>query len=74
MDNLNLEETFIETNGIRLHTITAGSQSGIPVIPLHGFPETWRSWIRQIPALVAEGCRVIIPDQRGYNLPKGAKS
>ena len=77
MDALNLEEKFITTNGIRLHTVMAGPQSGPPVVMLHGFPETWRCWIRQLPALVAAGCRVIIPDQRGYNLsdkPKGIKN
>jgi len=77
MDNLKLEETFIKTNGIQLHTVMAGPQSGVPVLMLHGFPETWRSWIRQFPALVNEGCRVVAPDQGGYNLsdkPKGIKS
>jgi epoxide hydrolase 4 len=74
MDNLNLEESFVKTNGIRLHTVMAGPKSGPPVVLLHGFPEDWRCWIRQIPALIAAGCRVIVPDQRGYNLsdkPKG---
>jgi epoxide hydrolase 4 len=77
MDNLKLEETFISTNGIRLHTVIAGPQSGPPVLLLHGFPETWRCWIRQLPALVDAGCRAIVPDQRGYNLsdkPKGIKN
>ena len=77
MDNFKLEETFITTNGIRLHTVMAGPQSGIPVILLHGFPDNWRGWLKQIPALVEAGCRVIVPDQRGYNLsdkPKGVKS
>jgi len=77
MDDFKLEETFISTNGIRLHTVMAGPQSGPPVVLLHGFPETWRCWIRQIPALVEAGCRVIIPDQRGYSLsdkPKGIKN
>ena len=74
MDNLNLEESFVKTNGIRLHTVIAGPKSGPPVVLLHGFPEDWRCWIRQIPALTTAGCRVIVPDQRGYNLsdkPKG---
>lgn len=77
MDNLKFEETFINTNSIKLHTIMAGPQSGSPVILLHGFPETWRCWIRQLPALAAAGCRVIVPDQRGYNLsdkPKGIEN
>jgi epoxide hydrolase 4 len=77
MDDIKLEETFIKTNDIRLHTVIAGPQSGPPFILLHGFPESWRSWVRQLPALVQAGCRVIIPDQRGYNLsdkPKGIKN
>jgi epoxide hydrolase 4 len=77
MDNSNSEENFIKTNGIRLHTVTAGPQSGPPVILLHGFPENWRCWIRQLPALARAGCRVIVPDQRGYNLsdkPQGIKN
>ncbi len=36
-------------------------------IALHGFPEFWYSWHRQIPALVAAGFRVLAVDQRGYN-------
>lgn len=77
MDDTKVEETFIKTNGIQLHTVMAGPQSGIPVILLHGFPETWRCWIRQIPVLAQAGCRVIVPDQRGYNLsdkPKGIRA
>ncbi len=77
MTDLKLEEKFIETNGIQLHTILAGPESGVPVILLHGFPENWRCWIHQIPALAEAGFRVIVPDQRGYDLsdkPKGIKS
>ena len=77
MTDIKLEEKFIRTNGVQLHTVMAGPQSGPPVILLHGFPEFWRGWVKQLPALVAAGCRVIIPDQRGYNLsekPKDIKS
>ena len=34
-----MEEVFIETNGIKLHTVIVGS--GEPLILLHGFPEFW---------------------------------
>jgi pimeloyl-ACP methyl ester carboxylesterase len=74
---MELEHGTIETNGIRLHLVQAGPKSGVPVVLLHGFPENWRCWIRQLPALINAGCRVIVPDQRGYNLsdrPKGVKS
>ena len=73
---MELEYSYIETNGIRLHVVQAGPQSGVPVVLLHGFPEFHYGWRKQIPALVEEGCRVIVPDQRGYNLsdkPKGVK-
>jgi len=75
--SLELEYSHIETNGVKLHTVQAGPKSGAPVILLHGFPEFWRCWRKQIPALVDAGCRVIIPDQRGYNLsnkPAGMKN
>lgn len=74
---MELEHSTIETNGIKLHVVEAGPKSGVPVVLLHGFPEFWYGWRNQIPALVAAGCRVIVPDQRGYNLsdkPKGVKS
>ena len=74
---MELEHSFIETNGIRLHVVQAGPKSGIPVVLLHGFPAFWYGWRHQIPALVEAGCRVIVPDQRGYNLsdkPQGAKN
>ena len=38
---MELEHSTIETNGINLHVVQAGPQSGIPVILLHGFPEFW---------------------------------
>ncbi len=61
-------------NGVTLHVAEAGPQDGPPVILLHGFPEFWFGWRYQIGALAAAGHRVIVPDQRGYNLsdkPKG---
>ena len=73
---MELEHSYINTNGIRLRVVQAGPKSGIPVILLHGFPEFWYGWRKQIPALVNAGCRVIVPDQRGYNLsdkPKDKK-
>src|SRR5215467_13980383 len=62
------EEHFIDTNGIRLHTIVAGPENGKPVVLLHGFPEFWYGWRHQIEPLAAAGFRVVVPDQRGYNL------
>jgi len=74
MEDQNLEHVFLPTNGIRLHVVQSGSRYGELVILLHGFPEFWYGWRKQIRPLANAGLRVWIPDQRGYNLsdkPKG---
>jgi hypothetical protein len=43
----------IRTNGIGMHIAEAGT--GVPVVFLHGFPETWYSWRHQLPAFAAAG-------------------
>ena len=53
-------------SGTRTEVLVEGTQGPL-VLLLHGFPENWRCWIHQIPALVEAGFRVIVPDQRGYN-------
>jgi pimeloyl-ACP methyl ester carboxylesterase len=63
-----MESVYYETNGIRLHTVQAGPEGGHLLILLHGFPEFWRSWTRQIEPLATAGYYVLVPDQRGYNL------
>jgi pimeloyl-ACP methyl ester carboxylesterase len=50
-------------NGITQHWVTAGD--GPPVYLVHGFPETWYAWRKQIPVL-AEKYTIIAPDLRGY--------
>lgn len=57
---------FAEVNGIRLHYAEAGGGDNL-VILLHGFPEFWYSWKKQLEAL-GESFHVIAPDLRGYNL------
>jgi pimeloyl-ACP methyl ester carboxylesterase len=54
----------VATNGIRLAVRDEGS--GPAVVLCHGFPELAYSWRLQVPALVAAGFRVLVPDQRGY--------
>lgn len=55
-------------NGVNLHVAEAGPAQGPVVILLHGFPEFWFGWRHQIDALADKGFRVVVPDQRGYNL------
>lgn len=51
---------------VELHVVEAGPVDGPPVLLLHGFPECWYGWHRQIGPLAEAGYRVIVPDQRGY--------
>jgi pimeloyl-ACP methyl ester carboxylesterase len=72
--NVAAEARNIAVNGLELHTIVAGPLDGPLVVLLHGFPECWYTWRKQIKPLVEAGYRVVVPDQRGYNLsdkPRG---
>ncbi len=60
-----MKSNFISANNIQLHYIDEGR--GEMVVLLHGFPEFWYGWHKQIPVL-AKNYRVIAPDMRGYNL------
>jgi pimeloyl-ACP methyl ester carboxylesterase len=74
---MHTEEHYYSVNGINLHTIEAGDRGGDYIIFLHGFPEFWYGWKNQITFFAQKGFRVIVPDQRGYNLsskPTGVKS
>ena len=69
-----IEEKYVETNGIKLHTMIAGS--GEPIIMLHGFPDFWYGW-RDIIMGLKDEYKCIAPDMRGYNLsdkPKGTEN
>jgi epoxide hydrolase 4 len=63
-----IEFRVLHINGVALHVVLAGPPSGKPLIFLHGFPEFWFAWRLQVDHFVSAGYRVIIPDQRGYNL------
>jgi pimeloyl-ACP methyl ester carboxylesterase len=39
---------------------------GVPVLLLHGFPDSLDMWRNQVPALVDAGFRTIAPDLRGF--------
>ena len=70
-----LEDLTFHNGSIDLHAVAAGPPDGPVIILLHGFPEFWYSWHKQIEPLATAGFRVIVPDQRGYNLsskPRGA--
>jgi pimeloyl-ACP methyl ester carboxylesterase len=61
-----LEARRVDVGDVALFVVTAGPESGPPVVLLHGFPEFWYAWKDVIAPLAAAGHRVIVPDQRGY--------
>jgi pimeloyl-ACP methyl ester carboxylesterase len=65
---MDLRERYIETNGVRLHVVEAGPADGPMVLFLHGFPEFWYAWRKQLPFFAEKGFLAVAPDQRGYNL------
>jgi pimeloyl-ACP methyl ester carboxylesterase len=55
---------MIEANGISLYVEEHGE--GVPVLMLHGWPDSARLWRHQVPVLAGHGYRVITPDLRGF--------
>ena len=68
---------FAENDGVKIHYVSAGDQNpGAPVIMIHGFPDYWYTWRKQI-AVLSKTRHVVAIDMRGYNKsdkPKGADS
>ncbi|HWS49408.1 MAG TPA: alpha/beta hydrolase [Microbacterium sp.] len=61
------EPTRIPVNGVELEVFEAGRHNaGNPIVLCHGWPGHATSWRHQVPALVAAGYHVIVPNQRGY--------
>ena len=60
--------------GVKIHYATLGT--GPLVVMIHGFPDFWYSWRKQMEAL-SDRYQVVAIDQRGYNLsdkPKGVEN
>ena len=55
---------YITANGINFAYLTEGS--GPLVLLLHGFPDNAHTWSHQMPALAAQGYRVVAPFLKGY--------
>jgi epoxide hydrolase 4 len=56
---------YADSNGVKIHYASLGS--GPLVIMIHGFPDYWYTWRRQMEGL-ADRFQVVAIDQRGYNL------
>lgn len=65
---MNEQHKMYAVNGIHLHVVEKGNKGAPVIIFLHGFPEFWYGWHNQIDFFVEKGFRVLLPDQRGFNL------
>jgi len=61
-----IDHAQVAIDGLRLHCARAGA--GPLILFLHGFPEFWGCWRRQIEHFAARGWLAAAPDLRGYNL------
>jgi pimeloyl-ACP methyl ester carboxylesterase len=52
--------------GVGLEVWVDGPADGVPVLFLHGWPDTHNLWRHQVAALSAAGFRTIAPDLRGF--------
>ena len=50
----------------RADRVRTRRRGGVPLLLLHGYPETKRIWWRNIAPLAAAGFDVVVPDLRGY--------
>jgi pimeloyl-ACP methyl ester carboxylesterase len=57
------DHRHVEANGINIHYVRHGE--GPPLVLLHGWPEFWYGWHKNIPVL-AEDFDVVAPDLRGF--------
>lgn len=64
---MELQEKRYWVNNLFLQVREAGPAEGKILLFLHGFPEAWHAWRKQLPYFAEKGYRVVAPDQRGYN-------
>lgn len=62
-----LHEKAYLVNNVQLQVREAGPPEGNILLFLHGFPEFWYGWEKQLSYFASNGFRVVAPDQRGYN-------
>src|SRR5579884_3332922 len=52
--------------GVGIEVFVDGPDDGVPVLFMHGWPDTHDLWRHQVAALAADGYRTIAPDLRGF--------
>ena len=59
------QERLPLSTGITMNVALAGPEDAPPIILLHGFPESHRTW-RGLAPLLSDRLRLVMPDQRGF--------
>jgi len=60
-----VEHHDADSNGVKIHYVALGK--GPLIVMIHGFPDFWYTWRKQMEVLSAR-YRVVAVDQRGYDL------
>src|SRR5258708_17405910 len=60
-----VEHHNADSNGVKIHYVAIGK--GPLVVMIHGFPDFWHTWRKQMEALSGH-YRVVAVSQRGYDL------
>ena len=60
-----VEHHNANSNGVKIHYVAIGK--GPLIVMIHGFPDFWYTWRKQMDALSGR-YRVVAVDQRGYDL------
>lgn len=60
-----VKQGYADSNGVKIHYATIGS--GPLIVMIHGFPDYWYTWRKQMDGL-SDKYQCVAIDQRGYNL------
>lgn len=61
-----VEHHMTNNDGVAIHYVTVGPNDAPLVVMIHGFPDYWYTWRKQMDALRSD-YRVLAVDLRGYN-------
>ncbi len=63
---MTLQSNFLQLHEGKIHYMSAGDVDNETIIFLHGFPEFWYAWRKQV-SYFSDKYHVVAPDLRGYN-------
>ena len=69
-----VKQGYVDSNGVKIHYASVGT--GPLIVMIHGFPDYWYTWRKQMEGL-SDKYQCVAIDQRGYNLsdkPEGVEN